>query len=278
MTAARRLAFLFAARAPLRTTLLRASLSTRAEPVANLILLSSLSGLTSASGAFAAVARDMVAPRDGPVCYVPTAKYAPNKLSTRKPGDQRRRARADARKKAKELETLFGRDVNLLELDAPGAAPGAVADALAGASCAYLDGGNTFYLRAALRRAGFDAALDAALDAAPGLVVVGQSAGAICAGDSIRTAYWKGWDDPGAADGVDWDAPAALDGLALAPGLSVFPHYAPDEHAALVAARSAELRPSRCVTLADDEAYVVRGGAAAMFSVAGGLVTVDVEE
>ena len=31
-------------------------------------------------------------------------------------------------------------------------------------------------------------------------------AGAIVAGESIETAYWKGWDDPGAAPEAEWTA------------------------------------------------------------------------
>ena len=257
-----------AARVGLRRVSPLRAISSGAQSATSLILLSSLSGLSS-TPRFTSLASGMMT-HDGHIAYVPTAKYALNRESTRKPGDQRRRARADARKKAKELSAQFGRPTQLLELDRVSSCD-EVLEALAGASCAYVDGGNTFYLRNAMRTSGFDEAIERALADSPSLLYIGQSAGAICAGDSIQTAYWKGWDDPDAAENVDWSAPSATDGLRLAPGLSVFPHYVAEEHAALIDARAAELGNSQCVPLSDNSAYVVRAGESAMFTVAGGL-------
>ena len=118
-------------------------------------------------------------------------------------------------------------------------------------------------------------------EANPELVYVGASAGAICASATIAPAYWKGWDDPEAANlnggklwpAIDWGAPGALDGLGIAPGLTVFPHYEPALHDALIAAKSAETlqlggagaaagggETLRCVPLADDSALFIEGG------------------
>ena len=96
---------------------------------------------------------------------------------------------------------------------------------LAEASCTFVLGGNTFYLMHWMRESGFDALVRRRVS--EGMLYVGSSAGAIVAGQSISTAYWKGWDDPKAATdlGADFQDPRAL---ALVPGHSFFPHHLPE--------------------------------------------------
>lgn len=96
---------------------------------------------------------------------------------------------------------------------------------LAEASCTFVLGGNTFYLMHWMRESGFDTLVRRRV--AEGMLYVGSSAGAIVAGQSISTAYWKGWDDPKAATdlGADFQDPRAL---ALVPGHSFFPHHLPE--------------------------------------------------
>ena len=96
---------------------------------------------------------------------------------------------------------------------------------LAEASCTFVLGGNTFYLMHWMRQSGFDALVRRRVS--EGMLYVGSSAGAIVAGQSISTAYWKGWDDPKAATdlGADFQDPRAL---ALVPGHSFFPHHLPE--------------------------------------------------
>merc|ERR1712032_589479 len=63
------------------------------------------------------------------------------------------------------------------------------------ADCVYVEMGNTFYLRYYMHMSGFDKVLPP-LVRHSGLVYAGASSGAIVAGRSISTAFWKGWDDP----------------------------------------------------------------------------------
>ena len=55
-----------------------------------------------------------------------------------------------------------------------------------------------------------------------GALYVGCSAGSIVAGESISTAFWKGWDDPAVAP-ADWEDAANLRAMGLAPGRCFFP-------------------------------------------------------
>ena len=96
---------------------------------------------------------------------------------------------------------------------------------LAEAACTFVLGGNTFYLMHWMRVSGFDALVRRRVS--EGMLYVGASAGSIVAGQSISTAYWKGWDDPKAATdlGADFQDPRAL---ALVPDHSFFPHHLPE--------------------------------------------------
>ena len=88
-----------------------------------------------------------------------------------------------------------------------------------------------------------------------GCVYVGQSAGAIVAGATIRPAYRKGWDDPaagGALEGVQWNDDT-MKCVGLVPNRVFFPHYVDEQHAGLVRDRKGELKGAvEVVCLTDD--------------------------
>jgi hypothetical protein len=78
------------------------------------------------------------------------------------------------------------------------------------------------------------------------------------AGRTIRTALWKGWDDPEAAGPeADWEADGAYDALGLVEDASFFPHYDAASWGGLVDRQRRSLGHA-CVVLADDgsEVYV----------------------
>eukprot|EP00927_Polykrikos_kofoidii_P065541 TRINITY_DN61281_c0_g1_i1.p1 TRINITY_DN61281_c0_g1~~TRINITY_DN61281_c0_g1_i1.p1 ORF type:complete len:425 (-),score=53.04 TRINITY_DN61281_c0_g1_i1:149-1372(-) len=131
--------------------------------------------------------------------------------------------------------------------------PQALAQQLEGVDCLFVDAGNTFYLRYYMHTSGFDQ-LVPPLVCKQGVVFVGVSSGSIVAGNSIATALWKGWDDPG--HGKEWDVSTiGYDGLNLmSNGASFFPHYAP-RYANLVQLRRKELN-HEVISVDDDHAYV----------------------
>eukprot|EP00746_Dinoflagellata_sp_MGD_P152280 gnl/MRDRNA2_/MRDRNA2_83553_c0_seq1.p1 gnl/MRDRNA2_/MRDRNA2_83553_c0~~gnl/MRDRNA2_/MRDRNA2_83553_c0_seq1.p1 ORF type:complete len:245 (-),score=48.02 gnl/MRDRNA2_/MRDRNA2_83553_c0_seq1:147-881(-) len=88
----------------------------------------------------------------------------------------------------------------------------------------YAEMGNTYALRHHLRTAGGDELIRKAMD--DGAIYVGASAGSICAGRTIQTAFWKDWDDKTAQGtiNVDWAHPEMGSGLDLCEGRSFFPH------------------------------------------------------
>eukprot|EP00929_Paragymnodinium_shiwhaense_P010224 TRINITY_DN114773_c0_g1_i1.p1 TRINITY_DN114773_c0_g1~~TRINITY_DN114773_c0_g1_i1.p1 ORF type:complete len:480 (-),score=91.66 TRINITY_DN114773_c0_g1_i1:254-1693(-) len=122
------------------------------------------------------------------------------------------------------------------------------------ADCVYVDMGNTFYLRHWMRVSGFDRLLPPLVQE-QGLVYVGASSGSICAGKTIGTAFWKGWDDPGY--GKEWDSSlVGYAGLDLLGGKSIFPHYS-EQYTGLVEQRKGELGPQgSLVCLDEDHAYL----------------------
>ena len=187
--------------------------------------------------------------------YVPTATYCLDKQSSRPIGEQRRRARYDAKQKAALLSNAFGtKEVTLLELDAVGITEELVATKVATADIVYVDGGNTFYLQRHIIQSHFWQALERSQFHARGGLYMGASAGAIVAGKSIRTAYWKGWDDPAVA-GTDFEwTNEALQGRGLSE-YSLFMHYQETQHATLVEEKKIELDHPVHV-IADDVALV----------------------
>ena len=76
------------------------------------------------------------------IVYIPTAAYAPDRSSTRSLGEQRRRARYDAKEKMSLLQTAFeAESCSLLELDKPGLSERDLAMSLGEADIIYIDGG-----------------------------------------------------------------------------------------------------------------------------------------
>lgn len=196
------------------------------------------------------------------------------------------------------LKETFGFDsATLLELDRPyhhhdsrqeekTFCSSIIGDTLRNASALYVDGGNTFYLQYHLHRNHFWQQLrqrfyekNNILDNNSNtFLYMGCSAGAIVAGKSIKTAYWKGWDSPdidieagGVGNNKDennirnssssskrlvqWDE-ESLQGESLVEK-DIFPHYNHALHAALVQEKSAT-HQYPVQTLSDTEALVIQ--------------------
>ena len=180
-------------------------------------------------------------------------------------GEQQRRARYDARKKMKELQSAFGaEEAVLLELHKETTAE-SIRHALSRCSLLYVDGGNTFYLQKIFNELNF---WDIAIPTLEKVnaVYFGASAGAICTGRSIATALFKGWDDPRASGAIDkdyiWDdvtykGPSIND---IGASLHYFPHFvAEDGHDALIQEKmhAGLVAPgSKVVAIANDEAIL----------------------
>jgi peptidase E len=165
---------------------------------------------------------------------------------------------------AERLGTDLGATVELLELSTFEADPKGLRKVVTqfNPHVIWVSGGNTFYLRHAMKASGFDS-LARELCGPPvgqrAAVYVGASAGAICGSASVHLARFKGWDDPSAAPP---DTPTYGLGLAGS-SLSVFAHYLPDKHDALIRAKAAEFglgesgpQGHRIVRLRDTEAFV----------------------
>ena len=141
------------------------------------------------------------------MAYVPTASMFldPDSDSTRSEGQRRRRARESMRKQMKRTvegltqacEEAEGRaiDATFLDFSDTNLAAAEAREVLESTDCVYLEGGNTFYLMHHMRRLSCDQVLKeilATTERGEGALLVGISAGAICAGRSISTALWKG--------------------------------------------------------------------------------------
>jgi len=133
--------------------------------------------------------------------------------------------------------------------------PAALKRRLQGVDAIYVDCGNTFYLRHYMRTSGFDELVPPLLR--EGVVYVGASSGSIVMGQSVSTALWKGWDDPGY--GQEWDlSKTSYDGLGVIPGgKSVFAHYNAYEHDSLIQQRRGGL--GDILAIGEDNAYVLSG-------------------
>ena len=193
------------------------------------------------------------------IAMLVTAQMAPSGLpSKRSSGELRRRRWADACKKGREIEAQLGVPVECVDCAREDKPAAEYEDALRAADCIWVTGGNTFFLWHHMRRAGVDKLVKRRV--ASGCLYVGQSAGAIVAGTTIRTAFWKGWDDPAAAGpAVDWSDEANLRGMGLtAESCAFFPHY-DEAWAQLVRERSGEV-DGRLVCLTDDGATALVSG------------------
>ena len=167
-------------------------------------------------------------------------------------GDIRRKRWADARKKGRELQAQLGIDVECIDCAREDRPAELYREPLSTAECIWVAGGNTFFLWYWMRRSGVDEIIRRRV-LEEGAVYVGQSAGAIVAGATIRTAFWKGWDDPNAApQDADWSEEANLKGMGLVPDLACFPHFG-GEWSALVQEKAPELGAGiRVACLTDD--------------------------
>mmetsp|Transcript_12550 Transcript_12550/g.41070 ORF Transcript_12550/g.41070 Transcript_12550/m.41070 type:complete len:325 (-) Transcript_12550:66-1040(-) len=189
--------------------------------------------------------------------YIPTAMYALKASSARSPGQQRQRARRDARQRRDRIvETLReiraeNDDVQVATLDlydgslkhkSHGTWPRTDVEAIETADVICVEGGNTFWLWSCMEKYAKKLKDSNAL-------YVGVSAGAIVFGRHVSTALWKGWDDPNVVQPPrKW---RLVRGLDLANGASFFPHFT-DEFAGLVESNEESLRGSDLVLI--DEA------------------------
>ena len=176
--------------------------------------------------------------------------------SKRSPGELRQRRWADACKKGRELQARLGVPVKCIDCTREQALNDA-RSALSQAGCIWVTGGNTFFLWHSMRASGLSELVRQRVND-EGALYVGASAGSIVAGRTIRTALWKGWDDPEAAGPeADWEADGAYDALGLVEDVSFFPHYDAASWGGLVDRQRRSLGHA-CVVLADDgsEVYV----------------------
>ena len=176
-------------------------------------------------------------------------------------GEQRRRARYDAKQDLKVLAEEFQvSECKMLELDSSTLSAGDIITALRQSNILYVAGGNTFYLQHHLLRSLFWPIFKDHIATASNFVYVGASAGAIVAGNSIETAYWKGWDDPTACGALteEW-TPERKEGAKLVPDESFFMHYDPDIHTELVEQSSRRFEGSISVRTVKNNAALIYG-------------------
>ena len=137
----------------------------------------------------------------------------------------------------------------------------------------YIEDGQTYYLRHALRKSGGDKLVQQYV--AAGCVYVSSSAGSIVAGESIQTAFWKDIDDKSAGpyqlDSRHWEDVSNAQGLNLLAGLSIVPHcngnsiygsptWQQSKAAELTALLGAHHEAAKVVCLADGEGLLQIGG------------------
>mmetsp|Transcript_24971 Transcript_24971/g.41621 ORF Transcript_24971/g.41621 Transcript_24971/m.41621 type:complete len:264 (-) Transcript_24971:252-1043(-) len=196
------------------------------------ILLSRLSAVDSPE--FRSIVSSLNEPNRGQLLYVPTAQYVLDPNGSKSMGEQRRRARYDAKQKAKLLCDAFSiDDYQVLELDANDISRDSIQHALSKSSILYVDGGNTFYLQKYLLETNFWSLATPCL-LTGNCVYMGASAGCIVVGKSIKMTYWKGWDDPLAAGSDYIWSEKRLEGANLFKDASFFMHYDSEIHASLV--------------------------------------------
>ena len=151
-------------------------------------------------------------------------------------------------------------ECKMLELDSSTLSAGDIITALRQSNILYVAGGNTFYLQHHLLRSLFWPIFKDHIATASNFVYVGASAGAIVAGNSIETAYWKGWDDPTAWGALteEW-TPERKEGAKLVPDESFFMHYDPDIHTELVEQSSRRFEGSISVRTVKNNAALIYG-------------------
>lgn len=144
----------------------------------------------------------------------------------------------------RDLDIMREVGFNVEEIDIEGKNSGQLMKLLELKDIIFVEGGNTFYLLAAMRRCGFEKVIKKLLK--QGKVYIGASAGSMVAGITIDTANWKNQDK----NIVNLKN---LRGLGLVP-FNVFVHYTP-EHAQLVNEKVKKSKyPLRVLT--DDQAIL----------------------
>lgn len=208
--------------------------------------------------------------------YIGTAQYAFNPASVKSRGEQRRRARYEAKQKMNEIQLGLGLDggepVNI-ELDMEDFTQDKLREALMSCSVIYTDGGNTFYLQKVMRDISFwEIATPILKSSDRHYTYMGASAGGIVAGASVKTALFKGWDDPRAggaiAEDYVWDDKSFAGANLMGEGSDylIFPHFKDEEnHAGLIASKLPILAPhEKVIAVGDHEAIIQRNGEAIM--------------
>lgn len=211
--------------------------------------------------------------------YVPTAMYALRKDSTRSPGKQRQRARADGKKRRTQvvsvLNEIFDNAVQVhtvtmdFDDDSVKQPQGSENDSVFPKNgkealtswdphFIYVEGGNTFWLYHCMDKGNYFDDLTSIITGEGYAVYCGKSAGAIVAGESIETGTWKGWDDPSVVPGMeeysDW---IGVKGLNILGGDSIFPHMS-QQYQELVEEKKKTL-DSKVHCLTDEDVCCVKG-------------------
>ena len=106
------------------------------------------------------------------------------------------------------------------------ARPSEIGRALADCDLVWVNGGNAFTLRAAMRQSGFDRAVTALLDA-DAIVYGGYSAGAVVAGSTLRGIDLVDSADPADALPPSYEPGIIWEGLGLV-RYAIAPHYRSD--------------------------------------------------
>ena len=182
-----------------------------------------------------------------------TAQMAPSGTpSKRSPGELRRRRWQTAVKNAKVVEAELGVSVECVDCANDNKPAEEFERPLATADCIWVTGGNTFYLWHHMHRRGLHQLVRHRV-LNDGALYVGQSAGSIVAGATLRPAFFKGWDDPeagGSLEGVEWTDERQRC-MGLVPNRAFFPHYDP-QWAKVVEERQGECGKAQLVCLTDD--------------------------
>ena len=194
--------------------------------------------------------------------YIPTALSVYDPSNSKSKGEQRRRARYDAKQKLKTIaEDCEIAQTQLLELDSSLITPLDINSALDKANIVYIEGGNTFYLQHHLLRTKFWHYLRHHMANSSHFLYIGASAGAIVAGNSIETAYWKGWDDPTACGSIPADLEWTTErksGAKLVTDENFFMHYEAALHEDLVRSKSPLVAPNRVKTIKNNVALIYK--------------------
>eukprot|EP00640_Fibrocapsa_japonica_P004046 CAMPEP_0113945024 /NCGR_PEP_ID=MMETSP1339-20121228/38438_1 /TAXON_ID=94617 /ORGANISM="Fibrocapsa japonica" /LENGTH=221 /DNA_ID=CAMNT_0000950413 /DNA_START=199 /DNA_END=864 /DNA_ORIENTATION=- /assembly_acc=CAM_ASM_000762 len=188
------------------------------------------------------------------LAYIPTASMAPDPESTRPPGQAKRKRRYEARVKSKEISEALGVNVEIIDLE-DYSDPDVLEQKLSAFQSVYVGGGNTFYLQHFSQQSGFSAIIPRLVK--NGMIYIGVSAGAIIAGKTIATAFWKGLDSPDVVPGVDWSQLSAVQGMDLTDNKSFLPHYDESKWKQVFEVESKKLDHT-CIAIKEDDFYLAK--------------------